>query len=110
MDKKKAEIENAVRRLIRNLKGFHIEKAVVFGSRIRGDHLDSSDLDVILVSKDFSKYPFTKRISEVSKYCDKWEGGIPLEILCYTPDEFEKKSKQIGLVKDALSYGLLIDL
>ena len=35
-----------------------------------------------------------------------WEGPVDLEVLCYTPQEFERKKKQIGIVKQAVKDGI----
>lgn len=85
---------------------YNIQKIFLFGSRARGDYLKNSDYDVIIVSHDFEGVFFTKRISEIYKF---WN-GYPLDIepLCYTPEEFEKKSKQIGIVQQALKEGIEI--
>lgn len=94
-----------VRRFLKRLKGYDIEKAILFGSRARGDHLEESDLDLILVSKDFEGIFFTDRISKVYRF---WDGDLSLEVLCYTPEEFEKKKGMIGLVQDAVREGIEI--
>jgi len=48
---------------ISRIKGFQIEEAIIFGSRIRGDYLKDSDLDLILVSSNFSGIQFTDRMT-----------------------------------------------
>jgi predicted nucleotidyltransferase len=80
-----------------------IEKIILFGSRAADDYLINSDADVILVSHDFSGVPFPKRGTDLYL---KWRGSAPLEMLCFTPEEFDKKTKQIGTVSDALSHGI----
>lgn len=96
-----------VRRFLRRLRQspYHIERAIIFGSRARGDHLEESDLDLILVSRDFKGVFFTDRSSQVHRY---WDGDLGLEVLCYTPEEFEKKRRMIGLVQDAIREGIEI--
>jgi len=76
---------------------------VLFGSRARGDHLKDSDVDLILVSDDFGGIPFPERPGKVYRF---WERGLPLEVLCYTRDEFRRVSGRIGLVSDALKEGI----
>ena len=85
-------------------KAYDIEKAIFFGSRARGDNFKDSDYDIILVSKNFKGKFFTKRISELYKFCKHY----PLEIepLCYTPEEFKTKSKEYGIVHEALKEGI----
>jgi uncharacterized protein len=92
--------------LTRARKKYKIEKAILFGSRARGDNFNDSDYDVILVSPDFENIFFTQRIA---KMYDFWK-HYPLEIepICYTPEEFEKKKNQIGIVKTAVEEGIVI--
>lgn len=87
-------------------KKYKIEKAILFGSRARGDYFKESDYDLILVSSQFEGVFFTKRISKMYSF---WK-HYPLEIepLCYTPEEFEKKKKQIGIVQQAVKEGIEI--
>lgn len=86
-------------------KKFNIDKSILFGSRAREDWLKTSDIDLILVSKDFEKTNFKKRIREVLKY---WNENLDLEVICYTPEEFERKKSQIGLVQTASKEGKLV--
>ena len=62
----------------------------------------SSDVDIILVSKSFEGIAFTERMSRMYAY---WEGEVPLEVICYTPEEFERKKRQIGTIKTAVREG-----
>ncbi len=82
---------------------YRLQKAILFGSRARGDHFQHSDIDLLLVSGDFAGIPFPDRPSQLYVY---WEGELPLEMLCYTPEEFERKRQMIGLVRDAVREGI----
>ena len=86
-------------------KKFKIKTAILFGSRARNDWLLNSDVDLILVSKDFEDIPFRKRMSEVIEY---WDEYIDLEVICYTPEEFNKLSKMITIAKEAKEKGIII--
>lgn len=77
-------------------------RVVVFGSRARGDALSTSDLDVILVSPRFAPMSFLERPVRVLEALD-YPGG--LELLCYTPEEFEEKAQELGIVRVALEEG-----
>ena len=77
-------------------------RAIVFGSRARGDALSRSDLDLILVSPRFASLPFLERPVHVLEALG-YPGG--LELLCYTPEEFETKREELGLVRVACSEG-----
>lgn len=82
---------------------YHLQQAILFGSRARGDHFQHSDVDLLLVSEDFAGIPFPDRPSPLYVY---WNDDLPLEILCYTPEEFERKRQAIGIVRDAVQEGI----
>lgn len=83
-------------------KDYKIERMILFGSRARGDELLTSDVDLIVVSKDFKNIPFRKR---PDKFLDAWLLPVDLEVLCYAPEELKRKQKEIGLVQEALKQG-----
>lgn len=86
-------------------KNFKIQKSILFGSRARGDYFLNSDVDLILVSDDFKNLKFRERMSELLEH---WDGKVDLEVIGYTPEEFEKKKKQIGIVRQAIKEGIEI--
>ena len=77
-------------------------RVIAFGSRVRGDALSTSDLDLILVSPWFASVPFLRRAATILELLD-YPGG--LELLCYTPEEFEQKRHELGTVRVALEEG-----
>jgi len=81
---------------------FPLERAILFGSRARGDELKTSDYDLILVSSAFAGLGFTERAREVLKL---WDLEVGLEPLCYTPEELEERSRKITIVAEALREG-----
>ena len=84
------------------LKDFPVEKIILFGSRAREDAFIYSDYDFIVVSPAFAAYPFPDRASKILKYLPL---AGKLDLLCYTPEEFTLKSKQIGIVQEAIKEG-----
>lgn len=76
---------------------------MIFRSRARGDHLLESDVDLIIVSRKFEGVNWLTRIRDV---VDLWSGLILLEPLCYTPEEFDEKCKEIVIVSQAVKDGL----
>lgn len=56
-------------------------------------------------SSHFEGVFFTDRISKVYGL---WEGSEPLELLCYTRNEFDKKKKMIGTVREAVREGISV--
>ncbi|RDD52832.1 MAG: nucleotidyltransferase [Candidatus Korarchaeota archaeon NZ13-K] len=88
----------------------HIPDAriILFGSRARGDALKESDIDLIVVSKAFEGVGFTDRATYILKILWR-EGALPpvdVDLLCYTPEEFEEMKKRISIVSEALKYGV----
>ena len=83
-------------------KKYKIQKMLLFGSRARGDHKLTSDVDLIVVSKDFKNYSFRERPND---FLDIWLLPIDFEVLCYTPEEFIRKKKEYGLVREAAKQG-----
>jgi len=74
-----------------------IKSVFLFGSRARGDYLEESDWDLLLVSPEFANIPFPERATMVLK-------KFPLrrvELLCYTEEEFRERVKEIGIVAEA---------
>ncbi len=85
---------------------YRVTRAFLFGSRARGDHFNDSDYDVIIVSPDFEGIPFARRIAELYEFWDWFP--IDIEPICYTPEEFDKKSKEISTIMRALDEGIEI--
>lgn len=103
MDKQSVKIAKEFAKKLK--RKFDIQKLLLFGSRARGDNLKNSDFDFIIVSNDFKKKPFILRASDLYDY---WDHPVDIEPLCYTPKEFERKKKQIGIVKTATEEGIEI--
>ena len=79
------------------------ERVILFGSRARGDWLKESDYDFIVVSQRFRGVPWPYRPVEL---CRLWHGSPGVELLCYTPEEFQRRSREISLVAEALREGV----
>ena len=84
---------------------YNIDKMLLFGSRARGDWLYNSDVDLLVISKDFEGEKYVNRSADILAY---WDEAIDLEVICYTPHEFEKKKNQIGIVSQAAKEGIAL--
>ena len=105
MDRETTEI---ARRFIRKLMNrYTLHKVILFGSRARGNNLKTSDFDFIIVSPDFEGIHFLKRMSSIYEY---WDEHYDVEPLCYTPEEFEEKRREIGIVSEAVREGIEVSL
>ena len=85
---------------------YRITQAIFFGSRARGEHLADSDYDIVLVSPDFRGIFFSQRSALMYDFWRYWP--LNIEPLCYTPEEFETKKNQIGIVSEAIKEGILL--
>jgi len=102
LDKKQTQI-------IKNLKKFKkenkIKKIIFFGSRTKKKNKKYSDIDLIIVSSKFKKIKSFKRAPTIRL---KWNLKYPVDMLCYTPEEFNKLKKQVSIVKEAVEEGIEI--
>jgi predicted nucleotidyltransferase len=91
---------NYVRRLARNIT---VRKAILTGSRATGTYLEDSDVDLIIVSDDFSKMELPERLRYLQK---QWKSKIPLEAFGYTVNEFRTLQRKSTYVKEAVRTGI----
>lgn len=84
-------------------KDIPIDKLILFGSMATGKTHKWSDVDLIIVSGKFRRLNFFER---GAKMYDYWTVKHPVDFICYTPEEFEKMSKRITIVRQALEEGV----
>ncbi len=103
----------AQKKIIKGLQQFRktlnreipITKMILFGSRAWGKPHRDSDIDLIVVS---SKFRRKKSFKRGLGFYNHWDLDYPVDFLCYTPEEFAKKKKQIGIVQQAVKEGIEI--
>jgi len=78
------EIKNITQQIIEKYKP---EKIILFGSAGRGERTLDSDADFLIIKEDTPLYG-SDRIRELSRLVDR---KIPVDLLIYRPDEFEKR-------------------
>lgn len=74
--------------LRKKLAHHDIEKAFIFGSVANGECSNWSDIDVIIVKQ--TDVAFIERGRE---FFDLFDLGVPVDILVYTPEEFQTLSE-----------------
>lgn len=103
-DRKLAEfVQKHLPVLRQRLAPLHV---IAFGSRVRGDALSTSDLDLIIVSPFFASVRFLRRAATVLEMLDFPAG---LELLCYTPEEFSERREEFGIVRVAVEQGMVLE-
>jgi len=78
------EINNITAQIIEKYKP---DKIILFGSAARGEFRRDSDADFLIIKKDTPFYG-AERIRELSRLIER---NIPLDLLVYRPEEFEKR-------------------
>jgi hypothetical protein len=60
-------------------------------------------LDLVVVASAFEGIPFLQRAQEVL-----WtlQAPFPVEVLCYTPQEYDRKRHELGIVHRAAQEGV----
>jgi len=86
---------------------FAIEKMILFGSRARERPRPDSDVDLIVVGRRFRR---KNPIDRAGPLHLAWDLGLPVDFLCYTPEEFEELSRRPSIVREALREGIRVPL
>lgn len=69
-------------------KQLRIDGVFLFGSAARGELHKDSDIDFIVLSRDFEHMPFLKRLQFLNRMRDEAASRVPMDIIGYTPKEF----------------------
>lgn len=94
--------EKLIKEIKKFMKRINVREAILFGSRVRGENLENSDVDLILIGN--FKEKFVDRFYPIHK---KWKLPYFLEALPYTTKELKKLANR-GIIKEALSNGIKI--
>ncbi|HLC91006.1 MAG TPA: nucleotidyltransferase domain-containing protein [Candidatus Nanoarchaeia archaeon] len=86
-------------------KDILIKKMILFGSRAKGKTGKDIDADFIIVSPDFKNMDFFQRGAIMYNY---WDLRLPVDFLCYSPEEFNQLRKRVSIVSEAIREGIEI--
>ncbi len=82
-----------------------VQEAILTGSWAKGSYLEDSDVDLLIVSDDFSRMSLPERLAYLQK---RWRNRLVLEAFGYTTREFRALRKNSTYVKDAVRHGIRI--
>ncbi|MDI6760651.1 MAG: nucleotidyltransferase domain-containing protein [Candidatus Brocadiaceae bacterium] len=87
--------------------GINISKIILFGSQVKGRAVEESDIDMVIVSKDFKDKDIFERarLTKEAEIMTIRKFMIPLDIITVTPEEFESET---SLVADLARDGKIV--
>lgn len=91
-------------------KNIRVKGIFLFGSYASDKVSKDSDLDFIVISPDFRKMQFMKRLELLSHVqgADPITCSVPMDIIGYTPNEFENIDKESVIMRRAKKEGKMI--
>lgn len=86
---KEAIADSYLDEIVEVLKPYEPERIILFGSRARGEADEYSDYDIVIIKQ--TERPFVERLRDMVPYLVRLRR--PVDILVYTPEEFERMSE-----------------
>ena len=85
--------------------GINVKKIILYGSYATGTQREDSDIDLIVISDDFSKYNFRERLELLGLAAGKvFE---PIEAMGYTSKEMTREKKEHSFVGEIQSQPMI---
>ncbi|MBU1006401.1 MAG: nucleotidyltransferase domain-containing protein [Candidatus Omnitrophica bacterium] len=107
MHKTEPRIEGIIKEYTQGLKklGINVERVILYGSFAEGKHRIDSDIDIIVVSKDFQSMNLRERLEVLGVAAVRIMK--PIEAKGYTPEEI-KEASQASFLKEILEVGVSV--
>ncbi|MGD8238672.1 MAG: nucleotidyltransferase domain-containing protein [Armatimonadota bacterium] len=105
MAQRKIGLDQLIEEVREYMRRVGVRDAVLFGSRARNEHVEDSDVDLILVGERFRGTPWLERLPPLY---EAWTLPFYPELLPYTPEEFEKRQQDSSVVGEAIEQGIRI--
>ena len=96
-------LKTELKRVVNELKKAGVERIILFGSLARDDIGLASDIDLLVVQE--TKKRFMERLIELYEVINP---RYALDLLVYTPSEFNEMKENTIFVKKILSEGKLL--
>jgi predicted nucleotidyltransferase len=74
-------------------EGIKIDKLILFGSYATGEFREDSDIDIVVISRDFNNKSYWERIDILSNVI--YQIYEPIEATAFTPEEWESEDSLI---------------
>ncbi|PIU69022.1 hypothetical protein COS81_01585 [candidate division WWE3 bacterium CG06_land_8_20_14_3_00_42_16] len=95
------KVKQVINEFARELqKQIKVEKIILFGSYAKGNIHADSDIDLVILSSDFAKMDYWKRVKIMARARQNYE--FPMDYFGYTLHEFETASplSTLGEIKE----------
>jgi len=102
---RKKAYEQAIKEIVTAIKSYDPEKIILFGSAVKGEFREDSDIDLLVV-KDTNEPYWERQIKVTLMY----KGLIPTDIFVITPKELEKavSENRFFVIEEILKKGKTI--
>jgi len=101
--KRKKILEAELKRIKSQIPGLGVQKVILFGSLATGKVEKSSDIDLIIVKRSGKKF-----LDRADEFYEKLDPKVSLDIMVYTPKEFEKMGQTNTFIKRAIQEGKIL--
>ena len=104
MDKKKTDFIKDIKEFMKKANRLiKVDKFILFGSRANKTAKKGSDIDLLVISKDFEEVKSFKRSPSLYLL---WDAPYDIDIICLTPYELSLKMKEVGVIRQAMKEGI----
>ncbi|MDT7892314.1 MAG: nucleotidyltransferase domain-containing protein [Thermoproteota archaeon] len=105
INSQKIMLERAKRFVEKLKKELKLDEVYVIGSRARGDYLEDSDIDLVIICDELKGLRYIERLERISKYAEP-----KIEFFVYTKDEWQNSNSPyvIEMKKEAKSLEELL--
>jgi predicted nucleotidyltransferase len=100
---RRSALKNELKRVVKELKKAGVKRIILFGSLAKDDVGPASDIDLLVVQE--TKKRFMERLIELYEIINP---RYALDLLVYTPSEFEEMKENTIFVKKILREGELL--
>ena len=110
MDRKKIDPKKVVKEYLKCFpSSIKVSGVFLFGSYATSKAREDSDIDIVVISPDFEKIDFIKRMEMLSRFRQaEITRSVPMDIIGYTPEEFANIDKESVIMKQAKKEGRMI--
>jgi len=103
VEARRLRLEDQLSRLLPDLPKWGVKKVILFGSFARGEARSRSDLDLLIIQETSKR--FLDRLDMFYKLIDP---QVAVDILVYTPEEFERMRAQSPFIQHILKEGRIL--